>query len=475
MPLKPGLMYRPTGITFDISNNAVYVVEQFNHRVSKWIYEEGFFVFSLADGNVTSLNGSFPTGTSGYTTALLVIKGPTGTAKADATVTTDEVTNIAITDGGSGYTTAPAVTITSVAGADATATANIINGIVTSITITNGGSGYVTATQVTPLVVIDAPEGKSRATGTATTSGGQITLATLTSNGNGYDEAAPDVSIVSDSGNSGDASVTATANTTPWGVNLDGTTGQGGTPTGPTDNFLYRPTGITINIATTRLYLTDTFNHRLRVIDPTNGAFLTSVGQGGTGDTNFYRPTGIDVNSADTILVIADEFNRRAVRYDAGANPTFNAILTEPTKKFVKPHGVSFDETQTEFIVSDTFRGLLSRYDDGTTSFIGQIGKAGGEDGDDELYFPGSGHGNPDMPELIFANTRRNSLKQLNTSSITNFLTGVAGTKDGQLYWPESSIAFTDVTPYLLTANTRNNRVEVFEQPTTFRNNFGSP
>lgn len=57
--------------------------------------------------------------------------------------------NITVTDGGSGYTSAPAVGITGGSGTGAAATATVENGMVVSITITNPGSGYVIGDTVT--------------------------------------------------------------------------------------------------------------------------------------------------------------------------------------------------------------------------------------------------------------------------------------------------------------------------------------
>ena len=58
---------------------------------------------------------------------------------------TGTVGTINVTNGGSGYTFAPAVTLTGGGGGSgATATATITNGVVTGITVT-GGSGYTTA------------------------------------------------------------------------------------------------------------------------------------------------------------------------------------------------------------------------------------------------------------------------------------------------------------------------------------------
>ena len=62
------------------------------------------------------------------------------------------ITIINVTFGGSGYTTAPTVTISGGGGSGATATAKVSGGVVTSITVDNPGSGYTS----TPTVTIAA-------------------------------------------------------------------------------------------------------------------------------------------------------------------------------------------------------------------------------------------------------------------------------------------------------------------------------
>ncbi|MEN9284464.1 MAG: hypothetical protein RLZZ179_1957 [Verrucomicrobiota bacterium] len=67
------------------------------------------------------------------------------------------LTAITVRGGGSGYASAPVVSIAAPAsGTTATATATITGGVVTAITITNGGSGYSAA--FPPLVVIAPPK-----------------------------------------------------------------------------------------------------------------------------------------------------------------------------------------------------------------------------------------------------------------------------------------------------------------------------
>lgn len=58
------------------------------------------------------------------------------------------ISGITVTDGGTGYTTAPTVAITGGGGTGATATATVSGGVVTGVAITNPGSGYTTAPTV---------------------------------------------------------------------------------------------------------------------------------------------------------------------------------------------------------------------------------------------------------------------------------------------------------------------------------------
>jgi hypothetical protein len=63
------------------------------------------------------------------------------------------VVNAAVTSGGSGYATSPAIAIVGGGGSNATAVANISGGAVTSITITSAGIGYTN----TPTIEIAQP------------------------------------------------------------------------------------------------------------------------------------------------------------------------------------------------------------------------------------------------------------------------------------------------------------------------------
>lgn len=80
-----------------------------------------------------------------------------------ATIGAGPLSAITITSGGTGYTSAPAVTFTGGGGSGAAATATITGGVVTAITLTSVGSGYTSA----PTVVLTGGGYSAIATATA--------------------------------------------------------------------------------------------------------------------------------------------------------------------------------------------------------------------------------------------------------------------------------------------------------------------
>ena len=104
---------------------------------------------SLANGVVTAISIS---GGSGYTSApTITIAPPLDTATGTATLSGGTVGSIAVTYGGNGYSSTNPPLVTLNGGnfsSPATAIASVANGVVTAINIT-GGSGYTTAPSVT--------------------------------------------------------------------------------------------------------------------------------------------------------------------------------------------------------------------------------------------------------------------------------------------------------------------------------------
>jgi len=113
-----------------------------------------------------------------------------------------------LTNAGTGYTSAPTVTVPSSSGAVLKA---IVGGLVnTSVTVVNAGTSYV----YPPIVAFDAPPaGGIQATGYCTLSSGTVSTVTVTNQGAGYTNN-PNVYLINDSRDTTGSGATATATLT---------------------------------------------------------------------------------------------------------------------------------------------------------------------------------------------------------------------------------------------------------------------
>ena len=118
---------------------------------------------TLLLAGTVALDGLISTDVNGNGVAV----APGATATATGTFSGGLATTPVITNGGSGYTAIPTVTISGGGGTLATAVAVLTNGVVTGITITAGGSGYTS----NPTVTIAAPTGYTKALARALAAG----------------------------------------------------------------------------------------------------------------------------------------------------------------------------------------------------------------------------------------------------------------------------------------------------------------
>ena len=196
--------------TFSSAN--VSVAQYKNERVFIGDPDKGLFTWDGTDlinvGSVGTI-GITNKG-SGYTSApAVIISSPNQTngaqATATSTITSNAVSSIFITNGGSGYTAAPTVTITGGGGSGATAIAQVLTFTKGAlyIQVTNGGSGYNTA----PAVTITGGGG-ANAAGTAIVSGNAITGVIMTNVGDNY-TSVPSVTIATPPTPTGNITATA--------------------------------------------------------------------------------------------------------------------------------------------------------------------------------------------------------------------------------------------------------------------------
>jgi len=117
-----------------------------------------------------AVNGTNFTGTGQFKFALITASTNASVpATATGNVSFGFLVNIALTGGGSGYTTPPTVTITDSTGNGANAYAQISSGLVTNIVVTSAGSGYSASPSIT---IAPAPLLNSLWSNDGTSSGG---------------------------------------------------------------------------------------------------------------------------------------------------------------------------------------------------------------------------------------------------------------------------------------------------------------
>ena len=200
------------------SNSGISINQWKNQEMLIIDPNKGYYVW---DGNNTVFVGSVGQlalidGGSGYTAApSVVLSAPNDAngiqAVAVSTVSNNVVTSITLTEAGSGYTQAPTVSFYGGGGSGANAVASIVTfatGTV-SIAVTNPGDSFTSA----PIVNISGGGGTGAAA-TAVVSGNALATIVMTNPGTGYTNSANLVVTLSGGGGS-NATIAATINNTP--------------------------------------------------------------------------------------------------------------------------------------------------------------------------------------------------------------------------------------------------------------------
>jgi hypothetical protein len=201
------------GVTGTFSSANVSIAQWKNEEVFIGDPNKGLFTWDGTD--LLNVGGVGQIGLtnrgSGYTSAPAVtISAPNqanGTqATAVTTITANAVSSISITEGGSGYTAAPTVTITGGGGSGATAIAEILTFTKGAlfIQVTNSGSGYNPAS---PPAVTITGGGGANATATAIVFGNAVTQVIMSNVGNNF-TSAPTVTIAAPPTPTGNANAT---------------------------------------------------------------------------------------------------------------------------------------------------------------------------------------------------------------------------------------------------------------------------
>jgi hypothetical protein len=202
------------------SNSGINTTQWKSERVLISDKDKGIFSWDgtniVAIGAVGSIG--IVNGGSGFTsTPAVTISAPNQTggiqAEAEAIITANAVSSIILTEGGSGYTSPPTITITGGGGANANAVCSLVTfatGTV-SVIVTNGGTGY---TNVANTVVTISGGGGTNATGQAILSGEQLINVIMTDAGSGYTNAS-NITVTITGGGGSNATARAVINADP--------------------------------------------------------------------------------------------------------------------------------------------------------------------------------------------------------------------------------------------------------------------
>ncbi len=224
------------------------------------------------------------------------------------------------------------------------------------------------------------------------------------------------------------------------------------------------PVGVAVG-GSGRIYVADTFNHRVQVFDP-DGTHNVTFGGEGSGDGQFKSPVGVAVDGSGRVYV-ADGGNDRVQVFDPDG--THNATIGEEGSgdgQFKSPVGVAVDGSGRVY-VADGGNDRVQVFDpDGTHNAT--IGEEGSGDGQFDLPYGvavgGSGR-------IYVADVGNSRVQVFDPDGTHNVTFGEEGSGDGQFRSPNG--VAVDGPGRVYVTDIDNDRVQVFNPDGTHNATIG--
>jgi DNA-binding beta-propeller fold protein YncE len=127
------------------------------------------------------------------------------------------------------------------------------------------------------------------------------------------------------------------------------------------EGFFKRPTGIAVDSAAQRIYVTDTLRNKIFVLDM-NGSILQQIGKRGTGNGEFNVPTEVLLRERN--LFVVDAMNFRVQYLDRfGTFQTSVGQIGDFSGTMFRPKGISMDSEGHLYVV-DGLWGVVQIFDE---------------------------------------------------------------------------------------------------------------
>jgi len=144
------------------------------------------------------------------------------------------------------------------------------------------------------------------------------------------------------------------------------------------------PCGIAIDHDHDRIFVVDTFRHRVQSWSLSNQSFLSCIGHYGSGDVEFSYPRGIAIDKHHRRIIIVDTYNNRLVflsSIDLSLLFEIGGIKGSRPGEFSLPSSIAIDHDRCRIIVSDTNNDRVQVFSSIDGSFLLEFGSQGDQPG----------------------------------------------------------------------------------------------
>lgn len=127
------------------------------------------------------------------------------------------------------------------------------------------------------------------------------------------------------------------------------------------EGYFKRPTGIAVDSAAKRIYVSDTLRDKVFILDLADGAVLKSFGNRGTANGEFNLPTEVMIQGDE--LAVVDAMNFRVQFFDR--NGTYRStlgVVGDGVGQMFRPKGVAFDTEGHRYVV-DAYSHMVQVFD----------------------------------------------------------------------------------------------------------------